>query len=747
MNKKIILLFALSLINFSLLFGEEKTEKIVRKSDFLFRAVDDVLVKLDNSAVTVKLKEGKVLSKNVKVIRSNKLGYIDVEVPDDIDIEDYVNHLRSTGDFELVKYNEIAEIAVSPNDNKLAHQWYLDAIDMYYAWEMATGNSNVKVAVIDNGFDWLHEDIGYGYDSYRNIDPTLGYNYYLNSTSMTKKDHGTQVAGIISAKTNNGIGIAGIGGGYGCSGVTILPFCITDGSEDKINFGAVDDAICLAVDNGAKVINMSFGSKDTILSNNIDIVAAIDYAYSQGVTLVSATCNDTASYIRFPACYSKVIAVGAMDQSYRKAIFSNYGTGIDLVAPGESIYSTTADNGYYNNIGTSFAAPQVTGIVALMLSVNPNLTPDEIRNIINRTTIQINPVNYTYYMGWNEFVGYGLINAFGAVMSVKDFSISGPSTICSGSQNIFMINDLPFNSLPSYFNITWSTDNNNFHPTGSGKQCSVSYNGTPQYDVANLTATISWKGIITNIITKRIVMHGTDLIVYGEQESYYSSNGLFPYRSFTIPANNGSRNIHERINREVFADKESLPINFIEDNTRDFIFDFCGYGITDINGGNRVYLYSTRFDGMEINFFGLTSPTYFYQNGSYVSFEMPYDSPNYPVTLQAHSDSLCHDFCLTFNVIPLPGVLSGDDIIWVNIDGSMLYVTFMYGGEPIGNGQFYFPSYSVTISKIPGGTCVYSNTFSGTQTSFSVNTSTWTSGIYSIRIVCNGNIYSKSICL
>ena len=337
----------------------------------------------------------------------------------------------------------------------------------------------------------------------------------------------------------------------------------------------------------------------------------------------------------------------------------------------------------------------------------------------------------------NVIDGYSLYN----MCSLSN--LSGPSTICSSSTNTYTINN-----LPSGFTINWSVDNNNyFSISPSGYQCLVTYTGTQQYTVANLTANVKWNGTTIKTLTKRIVMHGTDLVVYGEQESYYSSNGLFPYRSFTIPANNGSRNIHERINREVFADKESLPINFIEDNTRDFIFDFCGYGITDINGGNRVYLYSTRFDGMEINFFGLTSPTYFYQNGSYVSFEMPYDSPNYPVTLQAHSDSLCHDFCLTFNVIPLPGVLSGDDIIWVNIDGSMLYVTFMYGGEPIGNGQFYFPSYSVTISKIPGGTCVYSNTFSGTQTSFSVNTSTWTSGIYSIRIVCNGNIYSKSICL
>ena len=338
-----------------------------------------------------------------------------------------------------------------------------------------------------------------------------------------------------------------------------------------------------------------------------------------------------------------------------------------------------------------------------------------------------------------------VINGFSLYDLCSSSSISGPSTICSSSTNTYTIND-----LPSGFTINWGVDNNNFSITPSGNQCLVTYTGTPQYSVANLTATVLWNSTTIKTLTKRIVMHGTDLVVYGEQDSYHSSNGLFPYRSFTIPANNGSRSVSERINREVFADKESLPINFIEDNTRNPVLppiDWCGYGITDINGGNRVYLNSNRFDGMDISFSGPYSPTYFYQSGGYVSFEMPYNSPNYPVTLQAESNGQCHDFCLTFNVVPLPGVLSGDDIIWVNIDGSMLYVTFMYGGEPIGNEQFYFPSYSVTISKIPGGTCVYSNNFSGTQTSFSVNTSTWTSGIYSIRIVCDDNIYSKSICL
>ena len=279
MNKKILLLLVLVLVNISLLYGEDQTEKLVRKSDSIFRMVNDRLVKLDNKAVTVKLKEGKVLSKNVKAIRSNVLGYIDVEVPNDTDIEDFVANLKSTGDYELVKYNVIGEIGVSPNDTGASNQWHLGAINMFSTWNITTGSPTIKVAVIDNGFDCTHVDIGYGNDNYRNINPTLGYDYYqMSSTSMTIKDHGTQVAGIISAKTNNGTGIAGVAGGFGASGVTILPFCITDGTDNYVNFGYLDDAICSAVNNGAKVINMSIGSNDTNLSHHTDIVDAIDYA-------------------------------------------------------------------------------------------------------------------------------------------------------------------------------------------------------------------------------------------------------------------------------------------------------------------------------------------------------------------------------------------------------------------------------------------------------------------------------------
>ena len=205
---------------------------------------------------------------------------------------------------------------------------------------------------------------------------------------------------------------------------------------------------------------------------------------------------------------------------------------------------------------------------------------------------------------------------------------------------------------------------------------------------------------------------------------------------------------------EDLADKESLPIDFTRDLTNihpDISpVDLCGYGFTEIYGGNMVYLNSDRFDGMNLSFSGSVSPTYLYrsENNGNVIFNLPYQNSVYYTTLHAQSDDHCHDFCLSFKVMPLPGAASGDDEISVELSGYMLNITFMGSmGTPIGNGQINMPSYSVTISKVPEGTLMYSHTFPGYENYFSVNTSSWTSGIYSIKIVQSGNVYRKTIIL
>ncbi len=710
-------------------------KRLAGKAYLLSKGVE---YEIREKVVLAQLKAGKEQVRNgIKVIKNHSFGMLEIAVPDSINTEEYIYILEKTGDFESVEFDTYSKPCMSVNDTYYNNQWGPRHIHADQAWEITTGLPSVKVAVIEiNGFELNHPDLYYGDDTYANLSVSEFVDYEPNVPSPTTS-HGTKVAGIIGAKTNNSVGIAGIAGGYGSEGSKIIPYRSRTASSD---ISAIYDAVA----KGAKVINMSYSVAESDQYNQ-----AINYAYNNGVTIVCASGNYSPELI-YPASHESTIAVGAIDSLNYKATFSNSGSGLDLVAPGVGIWSTARsnDNYYGFDSGTSFAAPHITGVVALMLSINPNLTPDEIRSIMNGTAQKIKPNTYLYNnSGWNDSVGYGLVDAYAAVIAARDYSISGPSVVCTTPTASYTINYLPTN-----YTVSWSVNNNNFTVLSSGNQCFITYTGTPQYEVATLTATLSRNGTTIKTLTKQIVMHGASLNVTGWQyESDVTPDGIFPNRQFTIPANKGSMTIPDRFSMDDIFENESLPIEFIEDNTRGLVhppIDLCGYGVTEINGGNAVYLNSTRFNGMNISFSGSNSPTYYNHNGNYVTFEMPYNSFDYPVTLHATSDAQCHDFCLTFNVVPLPGTPSGDDEIWVNLDGSMLYVTFFgTGGEPIGNGQYYLPNYSVTITKIPGGTQVYSNNFPGTQSSFSVNTSTWTSGIYSIRIVQGNNIYTKSICL
>ena len=730
--KKTSLLFC---IFFSIVcFAQNNSEKVVKRiENKLYIVENGVKYNVDETKIIAKLKPHRELPNHLRGnIKDLGFEILEIITPDNIRVEDFVSHLKSTGDYEFVDYNSFGSYLFSVNDNLIDDQWYLDRIEANNAWNITTGSSLIKVAVLDSGVDSCHYDLHYGSDNYTHLDIPNGYNYPEDVTySAPLYYHGTMVSGILGAKSNNNIGIAGISGGNNNAGITILPFCVGN-YEPSTDY--VISAINRAIEKGAKIMNMSFS-----FPVNEGVINAINIAYNQGITIICSSGNDNTS-LSFPASHPYTIAVGATNKTNQRASFSNYGNGLDLVAPGVDIKSTVLNNGYNSNGGTSFSAPQVVGVASLMLSVNPTLTPSQIRTLLWSTCKKI--PNYTYNSsGWNQEVGYGLLDAYAAV-KVANSSIIGKPVICDTANYVI-------NGLPSDYTISWSIDNSNYAITPSGNQCFVTYTGTPQYSVANLTATVTWNGTTINTLTKRIVMHGTDMSVTGFQYGdIISPNGLYPERHFTIPSNNRlllSKALPDRSSIDSIFDKESLPIDFVEVQSPGNPVDVCGYGFTEINGGNDVYLNSTRFDGMDLSFSGSLSPIYLNRNGSDVAFKMPYYNNTYYTKLLVHSESECHDFCLMFKVVPLPGAASGDDIIWLNYTGSMLYVFFGSTGEPIGNGQIYLPSYTVTISKIPVGTQMYSHTFPGSQNSFSVNTSGWASGIYSIRIVQGNNIYTKTI--
>jgi hypothetical protein len=436
----------------------------------------------NEKVLTVKYKDSSYIKSNLEIIRKNKQGFIDIKVPEKKNIEEFAKELKESGFFEIVEFNAYGEYnTFIPSDSLISNQWYLSNINIYDAWDIVMGGPCVVVGILDSGTDWEHDDIGAGSDSYQNIflnpgedawsdinDPSTGngmdddgngliddwkgWNYANNSNdSRPVFYHGTFVSGITSAKTNNGRGIAGVSGGNNSSGIRLLPYCIGLNFPDG---SVVDDAIIDAVDLGVKVINLSIS-----ITSSTAINAAIQYAISNNVVVVASSGNESSSSVSYPASNSNVIAVGATTTSNTRASFSNYGTKLDIVAPGVDIYSTTPNDNYDTESGTSFAAPQVSAAAALLFSMDNTLTAQEVRNILEGTAQKVGGYSYNTTLAhpngtWNNEMGYGLLNVYTAlteVLNQMDISISGPSLICSSGANFTV------NNLPPVDSIIWET--------------------------------------------------------------------------------------------------------------------------------------------------------------------------------------------------------------------------------------------------------------------------------------------------
>ena len=241
----LMLFFAVSNTNAQII----KNRSLVREKGKLFVSYDNGRTRslVNERVVTVKLKPQKSLCRSLIPLRSNQLGYIDLYVPEGTDVTVFVDELEKSNLFEFVKYADVATISMSPNDSSYSNQWFLSAINMPNTWDITTGDSNVKVAVLDLEIDCNHQDIGIGYDNYKNIDASLGYNFKENTNlPVNPLMHGTFVAGIIGAKSNNFRGVAGITGGNHSPGVTIIPYGIGSILGDLyVDLSVVDDAILM----------------------------------------------------------------------------------------------------------------------------------------------------------------------------------------------------------------------------------------------------------------------------------------------------------------------------------------------------------------------------------------------------------------------------------------------------------------------------------------------------------------------
>ncbi|MCY1041873.1 S8 family serine peptidase [Corallococcus sp. bb12-1] len=354
-----------------------------------------------------------------------------------------IEELRRNPDVEYAHENLYMEFFATPTDPLYSVQWNYPAINLPTAWNTVTGN--VKIAVLDSG-RLNHPDLIGAW--------TGGYDFGdgdADPTDTTTYHHGLHVAGILAARTNNGVGGAGV-----CWGCQLMPVKVSNASN-SITLAAVDDAIRYAADNGARVINMSFGTAYNVnfptavypCSNYADIQSAVTYATGKGVVVVAAAGNDGVAGLQAanitPASCTGVIAVGASTQTGARATWSSGGSRVDVVAPGG-----TASSGFYGqgfscptdpNVwdpysgtdqivsawaigkpgatllpgdychrylsGTSMSSPHVAGLAALILSQKPSMTPAQVTARIKSTATAVS--------GCGSNCGTGRINASAAI--------------------------------------------------------------------------------------------------------------------------------------------------------------------------------------------------------------------------------------------------------------------------------------------------------------------------------------------
>lgn len=328
-----------------------------------------------------------------------KIGWAKIRVENTKSMDRVLMEFRDNPDIELVTPNTYGEFLAEPNDPSFEEQWYLKNISAPEAWDMALG-TGVTVAVIDSGIDLDHEDLA------SNILP--GWDFGDNDADpQDELGHGTQVAGVLAAIQNNDRGISGI-----APACRVLPVKINTGGTGFFTEGAVAVAIIYAADHGARIINLSLGWNDG--EPHTVIADAIGYAAEKGVVLVAAAGNERGA-VWFPARHPQVLAVASTDTADEKVYQSAYGAELELVAPGINIRTTDRGGSYTVSSGTSFAAPLVSGVAALLLSRYPGLTGEQLRAYLAMRADDLGDE------GRDEEFGYGKVNALRALDPIIPF--------------------------------------------------------------------------------------------------------------------------------------------------------------------------------------------------------------------------------------------------------------------------------------------------------------------------------------
>ncbi len=415
--------------------------------DWVVRESSGASFQVDPQVFTVKFKETAApavqaslhTAVGVEVLRTAITGFMDLRT--DSDLFAVMQQYLASGLMESVQPNTIGKYHAVPDDAQYDQQWYPPLIQAEAAWDITAGSPTVAIAVLDSGTEFNHDDLGTGADGYENVwlnpgedawsDPTdpstgngidddnngfiddwKGWNFGDGDNDGSGSFfHGTAVAGVVAAKTNNALGVAGIGGGFGNEGLKVM---VAGVGNNAPNGAVLDDAILYAAENGARVVQLSLSVGQ---SDAID--AALQMAFEDfGLLIVCSSGNGGGGSVGYPSLNPFVMAVGATDQSDTRAGFSQFGTNLEIAAPGTSIRTTSLGDGYTTTQGTSFSSPIISAVAGLMWSHNPALTNEEVRELLHMSGEQVGGFDYNHDAtrpGHSLELGYGRINVLTAL--------------------------------------------------------------------------------------------------------------------------------------------------------------------------------------------------------------------------------------------------------------------------------------------------------------------------------------------
>lgn len=370
-------------------------------------STDEVIIRYRTSTPE---NEKENMRKNLKTFLKQRIQRLNIDVVkiQEGTVEEKIRQYKANRNVVYAEPNFKAQAFGVTNDPSLSQQWGLFKINaanyiQASAWDVATNSSGVKLAVLDTGIEESHPEF---------LGKVMASVNFTDSPTVSDLfGHGTHVAGIAAAATNNAIGVAGTG--YN----TVLLNGKVLGDNGSGYYSWVANGIVWAADQGAQVINMSLGGS----SSSQVLEDAVNYAWNRGSVVVAAAGNNGNSTPQYPAYYQNVIAVGATDNNDIKASFSTYGNWVDVAAPGVSIYSTYKGNSYGSLSGTSMASPFAAGTSALIWAKGTCTSNICVRERLEKTADQIS--------GTGTYWTWGRINAYKAVSDIVPTFIPTPTLI------------------------------------------------------------------------------------------------------------------------------------------------------------------------------------------------------------------------------------------------------------------------------------------------------------------------------